>query len=257
MKWRESICSGRNFRFGGRRGRESPITCALVRTNIFLVNPPSKTEQLSVSKLWCTSQLHLFFPLRLMASSLTLDIIPVKMLTSLTLLATQRVYYWLLISRSVVVLTTSKNARTSVGGRHPFCFWLRRPCDSTDEACYLINDQNSIFLLCVCREPCIIDWVRKRWYLFLDIWYTKSHWAASSFPLELLLRFLLMLVFGSLSECVIPFSLFSLLTSCVYLHLGCWGNVMLSWRWWPQQFCVPQTHVVPGSLPHTFEPNSN
>lgn len=96
-----------------------------------------------------------------MASSLAPDIIPVKMLTSLTLLATQPFYYWLLISRSVVVLTTSKNTRTSVGGRHPFCFWLRRPCDSTDEDCYLINDQNSVFLLCACREPWIIDWVRE------------------------------------------------------------------------------------------------
>lgn len=60
-----------------------------------------------------------------------------------------------------MVLTTSKNTRTSVGGRHPFCFWLRRPCDSTDEACYLINDQNSVFLLCACRELCVIDWVRE------------------------------------------------------------------------------------------------
>ena len=36
----------KELQIGGRQGREPPITCALVRTNIFLVNPPSKTEQL-------------------------------------------------------------------------------------------------------------------------------------------------------------------------------------------------------------------
>lgn len=129
--------SWKGLRIRERGKKRDCLRVALVRTEMFLFNPPSKSEQLSLSKLWCTSQLHLSFPLGSIASSLAPDVIPVKIVTSLTLPVTQPVYYLLRIFRSDVDFTTSKSARTSTDGMHPFCFWLRRLSYCTDEAYYL------------------------------------------------------------------------------------------------------------------------
>lgn len=135
----------------------------------------------------------------------------------------------------------------------------------------LINDQNLVFLLCMCREQCIgRSWEGDGVYFCPPVsWSPRgllgSHGRARAVRGLPSLRCCQYFCPGLSLACYQNVSfLFLCSPSLPHIFTFPWAaesssrDVTLSWRSWPQHVWVPQTQAAPHwSLPHTFEQNKS